>query len=67
MTLSVSRSRHAEFFNLFNLCVSITGNGSANFYSAIVNGVPQRNGNAGETLYDVGPPRQIQLALKLTF
>ena len=60
----------AEFFNLFNHVnwgVPIMGNGSANLYSAIVNGVPQRNGNAGKILYDVGTPRQIQLALKLTF
>jgi len=43
------------------------GNGSANLYTAFVNGVPVRNANAGKILYDVNNPRQIQFALKLTF
>jgi hypothetical protein len=60
----------AEFFNLFNHTnwgVPLMGNGSANIYSAFVNGVPVRNPNAGKILYDVGTPRQIQFALKLSF
>jgi len=60
----------AEFFNLFNHVnwgVPIMGNGSANLYTSFANGVPQRNSQAGKILYDVGTPRQIQLALKLTF
>ena len=60
----------AEFFNLFNHTnwgVPIMGNGTANLYTAFANGNPVRNANAGKILYDVGSPRQIQLALKLTF
>jgi hypothetical protein len=59
------------------------GNGTANLYTgfttaASANGLPTvaipgssvrlaQNANAGKILYDVGNPRQIQLALKLTF
>jgi len=60
----------AEFFNIFNHVnwgVPIMGNGSANLFTAFANGVPIRNANAGKILYDVGTPRQIQFALKLTF
>jgi hypothetical protein len=60
----------AEFFNLFNHTnwgVPIMANGTANLYSAFVGGNPIPNVNAGKILYDVGNPRQIQLALKLTF
>jgi len=60
----------AEFFNLFNHTnwgVPIMANGTANLYTAFVGGNPVANVNAGKILYDVGNPRQIQLALKLTF
>ncbi len=60
----------AEFFNLFNHTnygVPIMGNGTANLYTAFVGGNPVANPNAGKILYDVGNPRQIQFALKLTF
>ena len=60
----------AEFFNLFNHTnygVPIMGNGTANLYTAFVGGNAIPNANAGKILYDVGNPRQIQFALKLTF
>ncbi len=60
----------AEFFNLFNHTnwgLPIAANSTANLYTTIVGGNPVRNPNAGKILYDVGNPRQIQLALKLTF
>ena len=47
--------------------VPLMGNGSGNLFLAFANGVPVRNPNAGKILYDVGTPRQIQFALKLTF
>jgi hypothetical protein len=60
-----------EFFNLFNHTnwgVPIVANGTANLYTAFAGGNPVRNtATAGKILYDVGTPRQIQLALKLTF
>ena len=60
----------AEFFNLFNhpnYGLPITSNGTANIYTAFVNGVPKVNPTAGKILYDVGTPRQMQFALKLIF
>jgi hypothetical protein len=77
------RAEFFNLFNHTNYGVPIMGNGTANLYTAFTtaasaNGLPTvaipgssvrlaQNPNAGKILYDVGNPRQIQLALKLTF
>jgi hypothetical protein len=67
---SMNLQFRAEFFNLFNHVnygVPFMNGGTANLYLALAGGVPIRNSNAGKILTDVGTPRQIQFALKLTF
>ncbi len=77
------RAEFFNLFNHANYGVPIAANGTANLYTgfttaATANGLPTVaiagsnarlavSPNAGKILYDVGNPRQIQLALKLTF